>query len=112
LVEFAQIPQEAYDLTIEADRMRCWSPENVQPLSPTDNMQKGVQIIDELCIGVGVDLWPMSWHRTLPTQEQKQAFYARCLARNAAIDDEEESDIEDEEEAESSSDEEWSDDDE
>ena len=78
-----KIPQRAYDLADEVDRKRCWCPSNVQPLSPPANREKGIKIIDELCLEVGIDNWPKKWNGVLRTEEQKQAFYAECRPARA-----------------------------
>eukprot|EP00966_Prymnesium_polylepis_P080336 1860947-Prymnesium_polylepis.1 len=40
-------------------------------------MEKSFKIIDSFCTEVGSDRWPTSWNGAIPTQEQKEAFYAR-----------------------------------
>jgi hypothetical protein len=71
-----RIPVQAYDFTDPEDMKRCWSPGNVRATTPTENMEKSIKIIDELCLEVGAERWPKAWGDRLRTEEEKQAFYA------------------------------------
>lgn len=73
------IPQEAYDFSIPEDVKRCWSPANVRGFAADANNEKSWTIIDSLCAKVGVEHFPTAWNGTIPNEEQKKAFYAKCL---------------------------------
>ena len=74
------IPQEAYDFADPEDVKRCWSPDNVRGLKREDNMAKGVLILDDLCRRIGPEFYPADWEGKVPSEEEKEAFYARCRA--------------------------------
>jgi hypothetical protein len=46
----------------------------------SEGQEKSIKIIDSFCIEVGSDRFPKSWNGAIPTQEQKEAFYARVWA--------------------------------
>ena len=37
-----------------------------------------IKHLDELCEQVGVDCFPLAWNGKIPTEAEKQAFYAKC----------------------------------
>jgi hypothetical protein len=74
------IPQEAYDFSDPEDMKRCWSPDNVRGLKREDNMAKGVLVLDDLCRRIGPEFYPADWEGKVPSEEEKEAFYARCKA--------------------------------
>ena len=80
-----QIPIEAYNHTDAIDRKRCWSKANVTLATAQANKEKGIQIIDELCVQVGVENWPQSWEGNIPDEAAKQAFYERALAQHPLV---------------------------
>ena len=69
------IPQEAYNFSNPEDVKRCWSAANVRAMTPSDNKAKGVTLIDELCMEVGSEYFPLSWNGRLQTHDEKEAFY-------------------------------------
>ena len=74
------IPVEAYDFSNPVDIKRCWSPANVRGMAPVDNEEKGVTIIDSLCMQVGANNFPLSWGGQLLAHQEKEAFYRECRA--------------------------------
>jgi len=72
------IPQLGYDFSIPEDVKRCWSASNVRVMTPSDNYAKGVTILDELCMEVGSDHFPLSWGGKLLTLDEKESFYVKC----------------------------------
>ena len=99
------IPQAAYDFSVPEDVRRCWSPANVRALSAGDNYAKGVTILDELCMQVGSEHFPLSWKEKLLTHDEKEAFYAICKQPWVPPDDMPEAAEEDGSESESDDDE-------
>jgi hypothetical protein len=75
-----KIPQEAFDFSDPEDVKHCWSHSNVHVMTPEENMEKSWFIIDEMCLDVRVEKYPKSWAGRIPTEEEKKAFYAKCLA--------------------------------
>jgi hypothetical protein len=75
-----KIPTEAYDMSNPIDRKRCWSPANMRGYDPKKNKEKTWKIIDSLCKEVGEEFFPLSWNGVIPSEDEKQAFYAKCLA--------------------------------
>jgi hypothetical protein len=75
-----KIPQQAFDFSDSEDIKRCWSYANVHAMTKEENNEKQIKIIDSFCLEVGSDRFPKSWNGAIPTEEQKQAFYARVLA--------------------------------
>lgn len=79
------LPQEAYNHTDAIDRKRCWSKANVTLATEQANKEKGIQIIDELCVQVGAENWPQSWEGNIPDEAAKQAFYERTKAQHPLV---------------------------
>lgn len=79
-----KIPVEAYDFTDPVDIKRCWSPANIHCMTPHDNRSKRFKIVDALCNDVGTSYFPVAWNGRIPTDAEKQAFYAKCLAAYVA----------------------------
>jgi len=104
------IPQEAYDFSNPDDVKRCWSPANVRAMTPSDNHAKGFTILDELCMEVGSEHFPLSWNGLLQTQDEKEAFYIKCKTPWVPP-EEEESDSDEESDEESGDEEDESEDD-
>ena len=75
-----KIPREAYDFSNPEDVKRCWSPENTRGFPPADNSEKSYKIIDALCREVGEENFPLSWGGVIPSEEKKEAFYAKIRA--------------------------------
>jgi len=76
------IPQEAYDFSNADDVKRCWCKANVRVLKPGENKAKGALIIDELCHKVGTAHYPVAWGGSIPTIDEKEAFYAASRLRS------------------------------
>jgi hypothetical protein len=72
------IPKEAYTFADPDDVRRCWSKSNVRAMCPKGNKEKGVTIVDELCIEVGAENYPASWNGQIPTMQEKESFYIAC----------------------------------
>jgi hypothetical protein len=49
-------------------------------MAPEENDAKGVKIIDEYCHQVGAARFPVAWGGVIPSEAEKQQFYAQCLA--------------------------------
>ena len=80
-----QIPIEAYNHTDAIDRKRCWSKANVTLATAQANKEKGIQIIDELCVRVGAQNWPKSWEGKIPDEAARQVFYERTKAQHPLV---------------------------
>jgi hypothetical protein len=78
-----KIPQQAFDFSDPEDIKRCWSHANVHAMTKEENDEKHFKIIDSFCTEAGSDRFPKSWNGAIPTEEQKQAFYARVQAGQA-----------------------------
>lgn len=87
-----KIPQEAYDFDDPVDVKRCWSYANVHAMTPKENYEKGIKIIDSLVLEIAPCFWPLSWQGKMPTPTDKDAFYAKAKAEwdNYEPEDEEE----------------------
>ncbi len=75
-----KIPQEAFDFNDTEDVKRCWSHANVHAMTKEENMAKSYTIVDALCLDVGAEKYPKAWGGRIPSEEEKQAFYAKCRA--------------------------------
>eukprot|EP00966_Prymnesium_polylepis_P185566 4301550-Prymnesium_polylepis.1 len=77
-----KIPLSAYDHDKAEDVRRCWSPENMRACSKIENRKKSYKIYDHLCLEVGTDKYPIAWNSSLPTAEEKLAFYQSARSMN------------------------------
>ena len=98
------ICQEAYDHSNSEDVKRCWSAANVRVMTPSDNYAKGVTILDELCMEVGSEHFPLSWNGKLLTHDEKEAFYVVCKTPWVPPEEEEDSDSNESDDEESADD--------
>jgi hypothetical protein len=73
-----KIPIEAYDFSNPDDVKRCWSPANMHCMTVHDNREKRWKIIDAFCNDAGVAAFPIAWNGLIPSDEEKEAFYAKC----------------------------------
>ena len=73
-----KIPIQAYDFRDPEDVKRCWSESNVRMMLSKENKEKSIKIIDELVLEVDPSCWPKSWNGKIPTDDEKEAFYAKC----------------------------------
>ena len=46
-------------------------------MTKEENKEKQYKIIDSFCTEAGSDRFPKSWNGAIPTEEEKEAFYAR-----------------------------------
>ena len=76
------LPQEAFDFSDPEDIKRCWDRRNLQVLTPTENSEKSWLILDKYRPLVPSNLWPASWGREWPSEEQKQALYQKFCKRS------------------------------
>lgn len=76
-----KIPVEMYDFSNPADVKRCWSPANMHCMTVHDNREKRWKIIDAFCNDAGVASFPIAWNGLIPSDEEKEAFYAKCRER-------------------------------
>jgi len=76
-----KIPVEAYNFSNAEDARRCWSPANMHCMTPHDNKEKRWKIIDSLCNEVGVAFFPVAWNGLIPSDAEKEVFYAGCRAK-------------------------------
>lgn len=77
-----KIPRQAYDLDNPEDVKRCWSPRNVEALTPEANLSKSWKLVDQSLAESGVENFPVSWNGVFPDQDFKNEHAARMMARN------------------------------
>jgi hypothetical protein len=73
-----KIPVQAYDFSNTEDVKRCWSPANMHCMTVHDNREKRWKIIDAVCNDAGVASFPIAWNGLIPSDEEKEVFYAKC----------------------------------
>jgi hypothetical protein len=73
-----KIPIEVYDFSNPEDVKRCWSPANMHCMTVHDNREKRWKIIDAFCNEAGVASFPIAWNGLIPSDAEKEAFYAKC----------------------------------
>ena len=76
-----RIPKQAYDHKNPIDVKRCWSSQNMRPLSPLENNTKSWKIVDSECHAVGIEHWPLSWNGSIPSSLEKEKLYAEWKLR-------------------------------
>ena len=75
-----KIPVLAYDHSDAEDVRRCWSPANMHVMTKTANNEKQYKLLDAYIDQVPTEFWPKSWGGKVPTEAEREAFYAKCLA--------------------------------
>jgi hypothetical protein len=71
-----KIPCSAYDHLNPVDVKHCWSRANLEAIPLLQNQSKSFTIVDSKCIEVGSGYYPVAWNGSIPSKEQKQAWYA------------------------------------
>ena len=49
-------------------------------MSGTKNKEKMCKLLDEYIQQVPPEFWPKSWNGKVPTEDEREAFYAKCRA--------------------------------